>query len=288
MAFVFSCAAMTASAAEPKKDAKKDELPPIKGPAVRTNPWGWQIHSVERPDPPVVTPGDKPSDPPSDAVVLFNGKDLAAWKSPEMKEVEDKKSKKMKKVPTGNWIGGAWKVENGYIECAPGTGYLTSKEAFGDCQLHIEFATPTPPQGESQGRGNSGVFFGEDYEVQVLDSYQNKTYADGSVGALYGQYPPYVNAAKKPGEWQVYDIIWRGPRFNDKGEVTRPAYVTVILNGVVVQDHSELIGPTHNRHRDPYKVEADKRPIRLQDHGNTTRFRNIWLRELPDDATLNR
>jgi hypothetical protein len=223
----------------------------------------WAVHDETRPLPPVVDPGapGPPAPTPSDAVVLFDGKDLSPW--------EDAK-------------GGApkWKVENGYTEAVAKTGSIRTKKGFGDCQLHVEWATPAVVSGEGQGRGNSGVFLMDTYEVQVLDSYNNRTYADGSAAAVYGQYPPLVNASRKPGEWQAYDIIFHRPRFDAEGKLVTPARMTVIHNGVLVQDNVELTGPTAHKARPPYKAHADRLPLSLQDHGNPVRYRNIWLRPL--------
>jgi len=229
----------------------------------------WKIHDPNRPVPAVINPGssstqDSPGNAPSDAVVLFDGKDLSKWQQQDGSPAK-------------------WKVENGYVEVVPKTGELRTKEAFGDCQLHVEFREPTPPHGESQERGNSGVFLMGLYEVQVLDSYDNKTYADGQASALYGQYPPLVNASRPPGEWQWYDIVFHGPRFDAAGKVLRPARFTVFHNGVLVQDNVELTGPTANGVRPPYKVTPEKLPLGLQDHGNPVRYRNIWIRELKND-----
>jgi hypothetical protein len=229
----------------------------------------WKIHDLSRPVPPVITAGtsstqDSPGNPPSDAVVLFDGKDLSKWQQQDGSPAK-------------------WKVENGYVEVVPKTGELRTKEAFGDCQLHVEFREPTPPHGESQERGNSGVFLMGLYEVQVLDSYDNKTYADGQASALYGQYPPLVNAARPPGEWQWYDIVFHGPRFDAAGKLLHPARFTVFHNGVLVQDNVELTGPTANGVRPPYKVTPEKLPLGLQDHGNPVRYRNIWIRELKNE-----
>jgi hypothetical protein len=223
----------------------------------------WAVHDLNRPLPPVVDPG--PSGPPvpapSDAVVLFDGQDLAKW--------EDAK-------------GGPanWKVENGYMEVVAKTGSIRTKTGFGDCQLHVEWATPAVVTGEEQGRGNSGVFLMDLYEVQVLDSYNNVTYADGLAAAVYGQYPPLVNACRKPGEWQAYDIIFHRPRFDAGGSLVAPARMTVFHNGVLVHDNVELTGPTAHKARPPYKAHPDKLPLSLQDHGNPVRYRNIWLRPL--------
>jgi len=223
----------------------------------------WSIHDPARPLPPVVDPGPAgpPVAAPSDAIVLFNGKDLSEW--------EDSKGEPAR-----------WKVESGYMEVVAKTGSIRTKKAFGDCQLHIEWATPTAVSGEGQNRGNSGVFLMNTYEVQVLDSYENKTYADGMAGAIYGQYPPLVNACRKPGEWQSYDIIFRRPRFDSQGNVLTPARMTVFHNGILIHDHVELLGPTSHKIRLPYKAHADKLPLSLQDHGHPVRFRNIWLRPL--------
>jgi len=226
----------------------------------------WEIHDRNRPVPPVIDPGtastqDAPGRPPSDAVVLFDGKDLSKW--------ADKEGGPAK-----------WKVENGYFEVMPKTGEIHTREAFGDCQLHVEFAEPSPAKGEDQDRGNSGVFLHGLYETQVLDSYQSKTYADGQAAAIYGQYPPLVNASRPPGQWQTYDIIFHGPRFDASGKLTRPARETVFHNGVLVQDNVELTGPTGHHVRPPYKPGPEKLPLALQDHGHPVRYRNIWIREL--------
>lgn len=227
----------------------------------------WLGHDRDRPLPALVTPGtfntqDKPGTPPSDATVLFNGKDTSAWAA-------------MDGSPT------KWIAKDGALECVPGSGYIRTLQSFGDCQLHVEWAAPTPPHDDSQGRGNSGVFLGFDrYEVQVLDSYQNATYADGSAASLYGQYPPEVNASLPPGQWQTYDIIWNGPRFDADDKLTSKAHVTVIHNGVLVQNHVELTGPTDWIGRAPYKAHPERLPIAFQDHGNPVRYRNVWVREL--------
>jgi hypothetical protein len=229
----------------------------------------WLDHDRARPLPPVVSPAipstpDRAGKAPSDAVVLFDGTDLSHWAA-------------MDGSPT------KWIMKKEYMECVQGSGYIRTLQNFGDCQLHIEWATPTPPHGEGQGRGNSGVFFGLDrYEVQVLDSYESKTYADGSAGAIYGQYPPLANASLPPGQWQVYDMIYTAPRFEASGEVRSPAHLTVFHNGVLIQNNVALTGPTSWLERAPYQTHPAKQPISLQDHGNPVRFRNVWVRELGD------
>jgi hypothetical protein len=224
-------------------------------------------HDRTRPQPVVVTPGtsstpDQPGKPPSDALVLFDGKDLSQWVS-------------LDGSPT------KWVTRDGYMECVRGSGYVRTLQNFGDCQLHVEWATPAPLHGEGQGRGNSGVFLGLDrYEIQVLDSFQSQTYADGSAGAVYGQYPPLVNASRPPGEWQIYDTIYTAPRFDAEGKLLSPVRLTVLHNGVLIQNNVQLTGPTSWLERAPYQAHPEKQPISLQDHGNPVRFRNIWVREL--------
>jgi hypothetical protein len=223
----------------------------------------WKIHDMQRPVPAVIQPA-KPGQAPSDATVLLNGKDLSNWEGEKGAAAQ-------------------WTVESGYVMVKPDTGSISTKQAFGDCQLHVEFAEPVPAKGESQERGNSGVFPMGLYEIQVLDSYQNRTYADGQASAVYGQYPPLVNASLPPGEWQTYDIIFHGPRFSADGKLERPAHVTVLHNGVLTQDNVELTGPTSNGVRPPYKAHPAKLPLTLQNHGNAVRYRNIWIRELAEN-----
>jgi hypothetical protein len=195
------------------------------------------------------------SQPPSDAIILFDGKDLSAWQNSDQ-----------------------WKVEEGVMIC--GKGVVTTKEKFGDCQVHIEWSAPTPPKGSSQGRGNSGIFLMGMYEMQILDSFDNETYFDGQAGAIYKQTPPLVNAMRAPGEWNSYDIIWTTPKFNEDGTLKSPAYITAIHNGAVVLNHFELLGDTPYNRPPQYKQHAAEGPISLQDHGNPVRFRNIWVRPL--------
>jgi len=225
----------------------------------------WRVHDDARPRPPVITPGTSstatvPGAVPSDAVILFDGTGLAAWRA-----------------ETG--APAKWKIQDGYLEVVGGSGDIVTKEDFGDSQLHVEFCTPSPPTGSSQARGNSGVFLFGIYEVQVLDSYNNPTYADGQAASIYGQSPPLVNASRPPGEWQSYDIVYTGPRFKD-GKVAVPGYVTVLHNGVITQNHTEILGATKHRVLPVSVVHGPKGPIKLQDHGSPVRFRNIWIRPL--------
>lgn len=214
------------------------------------------VSGIIWPEPPIVTPGTNGS-PPSDALVLFDGTDLSQWHG-----------------------GDKWLIQDG---CATASsGGITTKEAFGDCQLHIEWATPEEVKGSGQGRGNSGVYLMGRYEVQILDSFENTTYFDGQAGSLYKTKPPLVNASRGPGAWQSYDIIFQAPKFDDLGHLLQPAYVTVLHNGVLIQNHTELLGSTAWDAPPSYQKHASRLPISLQYHGNPVRFRNIWLREIPD------
>lgn len=210
-------------------------------------------------EPEVVTPG-KGTSPPSDAIVLFDGKDLDKWE---------------------NMKGGVakWDVSDGAMTVVKGAGSIQTKEVFGDCQLHIEWRTPAKVESEGQGRGNSGIFLQGIYEVQVLDSYKNRTYSNGQAASIYKQYIPLVNASQPPGVWQTYDIIYKAPIFKDNGKLESPAYITVIHNGILVQNHVELIGDTPNVGKPKYTAHGDG-PIMLQDHSNPVSYRNIWIRKL--------
>lgn len=225
----------------------------------------WKVHDPDRPLPSVVDPGPagSPISPPSDAVILFDGKDLSQW--------QDKKGQPAR-----------WSVKDGYMEVVKKTGSILTKKTFGDCQLHVEWTAPVIVKGKSQGRGNSGVFLMNAYEVQVLDSYENVTYADGMAAAIYGQYPPLVNASRPPGEWQTYDIIFRRPHFSEDGKVIQPARITVFHNGVLVHDNVKLSGRTVHIMRAQYTAHPDRMPISLQDHGDPVRYRNIWIRSLSE------
>jgi len=224
----------------------------------------WPPNSMDRPRPPVVDPGPErpPVPPPSDAVVLFDGKSLARWQ-------------------TDSGAPAGWAVRDGFMEVVPGTGAIRTKQSFGSVQLHVEWAAPLPAEGESQERGNSGVFLMGHYEIQVLDTYHNITYADGMAGAVYGQTPPLVNASRPPGQWQTYDIIFHRPKFDRAGKVVEPARVTVLHNGVLVQDNTEITGWTVHAEVAKYQPHADALPLALQDHGKRVRYRDIWVRPLP-------
>jgi hypothetical protein len=258
---LFVCAGLLAAtvwAAEEEAPTGYSDTPLLPG-------TKWHVHDGNRPHPQPVTPGTFSSDqqvgkPPSDAIILFDGKTLDAWQAEK---------------------GGAarWKVQDGYMEVAPGTGDIVTKQKFSDYQLHVEFREPTPAHGHSQERGNSGVFLAGLYEVQVLDGYDNVTYADGQVSALYGQSPPLVNAAEPPGHWQSYDIVFKTPRFAD-GKLSKPGFVTVFLNGVLTQDHTELLGPTVHHALPKWVAHDPDMPVKLQDHEMLVRFRNIWIRPL--------
>ena len=226
---------------------EREELPPPE----ETEVW--------EPEPAVVKPGGH-GRAPSDAVVLFDGKDLSKW--------------------TGRNGKAGWTVANGAMTVEPGTGSISTRDGFGDVQLHIEWRTPTEIVGAGQGRGNSGVFLMERYEVQVLDSYENRSYSNGQAGSIYKQHIPLVNASRAPGEWQTYDIVFMAPRFRGDGSLERPATMTVLHNGVLVQNHVEIQGPTVFRGSPRYEAHAPKAPIQLQDHRNFVSYRNIWVREL--------
>ena len=220
-----------------------------------------KLSEYYEPAAPVVTPGKSAHEAPSDAIVLFDGKDFSNWTG-------DK----------GQAIG--WTLENGAMVVKGGSGGIKTKMGFGDCQLHIEFRTPAVVQGDGQGRGNSGIFIMETYELQVLDNYNNKTYVNGQAGSIYKQLPPLVNACRPPGEWQTYDIIFTAPRFYPDGRLQSQARITVLHNGVLVQNNTTLWGSTEYIGSPVYKKHEGRLPIMLQDHGNPVAFRNIWVREL--------
>jgi hypothetical protein len=227
----------------------------------------WHVHDSKRPQPVKITAGtcstqEHPGLPPSDAEVLFDGKDLTKWRG-------------ARGGPAG------WKVLAEGIEVVPKSGDIYTREEFGDIQLHIEWRTPTPLKPGGEWQGNSGVFLFGVYELQVFESSRNLIYADGQAGAIYGQYPPLVNPSRQPGEWQAYDVVFNAPRFKD-GKLQTPAYVTVFQNGVVIHNHVAIMGDTGHRIFPRYVEQGPKGPIRLQDHGDLVRYRNIWVRSLKD------
>ena len=263
----------TDPAAKKEKTQQKPVKPPppekkpithigsLKNPPIPGQPW--RIHDIRRPHPKVVTPGVIDTMPPADAMVLFNGENLNEWYhlggEDEIYEAQ-------------------WKVHDGYFEVEPRTGSMNTFESFGSCQLHIEWFIPEGTTGTSQGRGNSGIKLMERYEVQILDSYKSRTYADGQAGSIYGQYPPLVNAVRQQGEWQTYDIIFEAPIY-EAGKMKQPPFITLTHNGILVHHHRELTGPTGLR-SGAQEVVPPSAPLSLQDHGNRIRFRNIWIRPL--------
>jgi hypothetical protein len=266
---LLSTRALAAAAGNPPApDLGYKDTPPIPG-------TPWLVHDRDRPRPPVVAPAatfSQLAPAPADAIVLFDGKDLARWSDAR-----------------GN--APRWRVAEGYFESTRGSGSVRTRDKFADFQLHIEFATPANVTGSSQGRGNSGVIINGMYEVQILDSYDNPSYADGQAAALYGQQPPLVNASRPPGEWQTYDLVFESPRWDDKGVLVKKAAATVIHNGLVVQHRVEFFGATDGVGGVPHKaLGAYRQPhppevfIELQDHGNPVRFRNVWLRPLNPPA----
>ena len=237
-------------------------------------PWSqYKVHDMTRPEPPIVTPGtssteEQPGKPPSDAIVLFDGSNIDAWQAKGGGE------------PTFTLQDGILLSTN--LKNPKNNKYLQSKQEFGDVQVHVEWSEPTPPKGDSQGRGNSGVFMMGLFETQVLDNYNNKTYPDGQCGGVYGQYPPQVNVCRPPGQWQWYDIVFHHPRYDESGKMTEPAFITTFQNGVLIQDHQRIEGPTGHMivAHYPENQKLLKGPLELQFHGNPVRYRNIWVRPL--------
>lgn len=219
------------------------------------------LTEVWKPVPKLITPGPTASAPPSDAIILFDGKDAAAFTGDNNQPVK-------------------WKITDGMMTVEKGTGMITTKAAFGDCQLHIEWRSPEVVKGNGQGRGNSGIFLMGRYELQVLDSYNNVTYSNGQAGSIYKQLIPLANASRKPGEWQTYDVVFMAPRFNEDGSVKIPANITVIHNGVLIQNHATIAGATQYIGAPAYEKHADREPLSLQDHGDAVSYRNIWIRNL--------
>ncbi|MSR17567.1 MAG: DUF1080 domain-containing protein [Phycisphaerales bacterium] len=222
----------------------------------------WGIHDMKRPQPTVVAPSAQCGGAPSDAVVLFDGANLSKWKAA------------FKDADAG------WSVRDGIAQVAPGSGDISTRDSFGDCQFHMEWMVPKDLKCAGQHGCNSGVFFMNQYELQILNSNNNVTYCDGMAGAMYGQYPPLVNACKPQGEWNVYDIVFRAPKFNDDGSLAQAGTMTVLFNGILVQDASVIRGSTAHAAAAKYTAHADRLPIRLQDHGDALCFRNMWVRPL--------
>ena len=220
-----------------------------------------KLTEVWNPVPRVVTPGKTAADAPSDAVILFDGKDFTNWQNYNGGEVK-------------------WKLDNNVMTVVPGTTDIKTKQEFGDCQLHIEWRSPTEVKGDGQGRGNSGIYLMGHYELQVLDSYKNPTYSNGQAGSIYKQYMPLVNACRPPGEWQSYDVIFIAPRFNADSTLKSAARITVFQNGVLIQNNVSLWGNTAYIGIAKYEMHADKMPLLLQNHGDAVSYRNIWIREL--------
>ncbi len=243
----------------------------------------WEATELYDPAPPKVTPSLFHS-PPSDAIVLFDGEDLEAWHKPqytyeganmEILKAMIAKDDDEYKHPAADWI-----VKDGVFIVKQGSGAIETKEAFGSMQLHLEFLSPYDPGKEGQAYSNSGVFLMGLYEIQILNNYENTTYSNGQVGSVYKQHIPLVNASRPPGEWQSYDIIFNAPVFSRYGKLKSPATVTVIHNGVLIQNHVELRGPTVYIGQPNYTPHAAELPLRLQDHGDAVRYRNIWVRRL--------
>lgn len=259
-----SLSAQQTPATEAKKDVGDDKRGYTDTPALPGQPW--KVHDAARPRPRKVKPGLPllAEAPPSDAIVLFDGKDLSQW--------------------TASTRDGAkqdphWKIENGYMEVAPLSGRLVTKQKFGNCQLHLEWMIPKGVEGAGQGRGNSGVELMQRYEIQVLESSENLTYADGQAASIYGQWPPLVNVSQPQGEWNVYDIFFEAPKF-DGDKVASPGYVTILHNGVLVHHHQAILGKAVHRRVAQYTPHAAEEPLSLQDHGQIVRYRNIWIRRL--------
>jgi len=263
-AYLLSILMAASLAAQPPKEAGDDkrgytDTPQIPG-------QKWKVHDAARARPPKVTPGLPLLNeaPPSDALVLFDGKDLSQWVT----------------IGRGGQAGDpTWKVENGYMEVKPRSGRLVTREKFGDCQLHIEWMVPKGVEGAGQGRGNSGVEIMMRYEIQVLESNENLTYADGQAASIYGQWPPMINATLPQGEWNVYDIYFDAPKF-DGEKLAKPGYVTVVHNGILVHNHQEILGAAIHRKVATYKPHGAEEPLSLQDHGQIVRYRNIWIRRI--------
>ncbi|MBI4893929.1 MAG: DUF1080 domain-containing protein [Acidobacteria bacterium] len=250
------CGFTAMQAQQKNHDLGYDNTPQIPGQT-------WRVHDDKRPHPPKVAPAAVVGQPPADAIVLFDGKDLSKWVGRTRTAVTEAQ----------------WKVENGVLEVVPGKGGIMTREKFGDIQLHVEWMEPADVTGTSQSRGNSGIELMTRYELQVLESYEGVTYADGQAGAIYGTWPPLVNACRKPGEWQSYDIVFEAPQF-DGEKVLKPAYITVFHNGVLLHHRQAFIGRATHARVATYAPHAPEEPLSLQNHGSVVRYRNIWVRKL--------
>jgi hypothetical protein len=227
----------------------------------------YRVHAINRPHPRVVTPSDRLGGAPSDAMILYDGHDLSQWRAAVRGGI----------TPSDN--PALWKLLDGCFEATPGTGDIVTVQKFGDIQLHLEWQPPTEVHGTSQNRGNSGIKFQGRYELQILDSYQNPTYADGQAGAIYGEWPPLVNAVHKPGEWNYYDVVFEAPKF-EGDKLVKPGYITAFLNGVLVHNRKEIMGTTAHRQFPKYTAHGAEESLLLQNHNGSERFRNIWVRRL--------
>jgi len=260
--------AVVAQTAAPKAPAGANDLGYDDTPMLPGLPY--RVHDKTRPHPRVVTPADKPGGAPSDAIVLFDGRDLSKWRA-------------AKAGANGGIYATAdpapWAVANGILEATPGKSDIATVEKFGSIQIHLEWCPPTEPRGNSQNRGNSGIKFQGRYELQVLDSYQNPTYADGQAGAIYGEWPPLVNAVHKPGEWNTYDAVFEAPQM-DGDKLVKPGYVTVFLNGVLLHNRKEIMGITAHRQFPKYQPQSAEESLVLQNHNGGEKFRNIWVRRI--------
>jgi hypothetical protein len=262
--FALVLAGQQLAAQQPKPDHGDDKRGYTDTPQIPNQKW--KVHDAARPRPRKVVPGlpIASAKPPADAIVLFDGKDLSKWEGIlRGGKVEEPK----------------WKVANGELEIVPRTARIRTKEKFGDCQLHVEWMIPKGEEGAGQGRGNSGIELMSRYEIQVLESSENVTYADGQAASIYGQWPPLVNASRPEGEWNSYDILFEAPKF-ENGNLVKPAFVTVIHNGVLVHHHKDILGTAIHRRVATYTAHGAEEPLSLQDHGRPIRYRNIWIRKL--------
>ena len=265
-AFVMAVAAVAILAAQQQKKQPNADLGFTDTPILPG--LKWHVHDPDRPHPLVVTPAATPGGAPSDAIVLFDGKDLSKW-------AQDGRGDEKGKI-----VAPKWPVKDGYFEVGANSGDLFTREKFGDVQLHLEFSEPPGITGTSQARGNSGVLFMHRYEIQVLDAYKNPTYADGQAGAIYGQWPPLANPSRPPGEWNVYDIVFEAPKYEGE-KLAKPAYFTVFMNGVLLHNRKESMGPMVYRQVAKYIPQPNEDVLALQDHHNPVRYRNIWIRRIP-------